>query len=160
MSPDEFFEGMRRLGAAVTVITTSDGTTRGGLTASAVTSLTGEPPTLLACVNRTAGTHELIVGAGRFCVNVLPQSAQQVAEVFAGMTGEHGEERFATGEWRLGEIDQPVLTDALVAFECVVESFVTRGTHDIVIGEARAVHTGPEADPLLYMDRKFGTFAG
>lgn len=159
MSPEDFFDGMRHLAAAVNVITTSDGTTRGGLTASAVTSLTGEPPMLLACVNRNAGTHGLIESAGRFCVNVLPQSARDIAEVCAGMTGEHGEERFNTGDWREGEIGQPVLASALVAFECEVESFVSRGTHDIVVGTVQAVHIGPEGDPLLYMDRKFGTFA-
>ncbi len=158
MSPEQFFEGMSRLAAAVNVVTTSDGTTRGGLTASAVTSLTGEPPMLLACVNRTAGTHSLLVDCGRFAVNVLPASAVEVAMTFAGMAGLQGEERFGVGDWVTGEIDQPVLADALVSFECVVESLVTRGTHDIVIGEVRAVHLGPDAEPLLYLGRQFGTF--
>lgn len=156
---EAFFEGMRRLAAAVDVVTVADGDHRGGLTASAVTSLTVDPPMLLACVNRSASSHALIVDAGRFAVNVLPATDREVAAAFAGMTGLNGEDRFSVGEWRVGDLGQPVLATALVSFECVIESLVGRSTHDIVIGEVRAVHLGEKADPLLYMDRAFGTFA-
>jgi flavin reductase (DIM6/NTAB) family NADH-FMN oxidoreductase RutF len=76
------------------------------------------------------------------------------------MTGLEGDERFSVGEWQVGDLGQPILTTALVSFECVIESLVGRSTHDIVIGEVQAVHLGPKADPLLYMDRSFGTFGG
>lgn len=155
---DDFFEGMRRLAAAVNIVTVAHGDERGGLTASAVTSLTADPPMLLACVNRTAGSHALIVEAGRFAVNVLPQADVEVAKCFAGMTDLTGDGRFVVGDWREGELGQPILASALVSFECVIESLVGRSTHDIVIGEVRAVHLGPKAEPLLYMDRAFGTF--
>lgn len=156
---DDFLEGMRRLAAAVDVVTVADGDRRGGLTASAVTSLTVDPPMLLACVNRSASSHALIVDAGRFAVNVLPAGDQGVAAAFAGMTGLEGDDRFSVGEWREGDLGQPILTTALVSFECVIESLVGRSTHDIVIGEVQAVHLGEKTDPLLYMDRSFGTFA-
>jgi flavin reductase (DIM6/NTAB) family NADH-FMN oxidoreductase RutF len=156
---EDFLEGMRRLAAAVTVVTVAHGETRGGLTASAVTSLTADPPMLLACVNRTATSHALIVDAGRFAVNVLPAADAEVAKCFAGMTDLEGPGRFVVGDWRDGDLGQPVLESAVVSFECVIESLVSRSTHDIVIGEVRAVHLGPSADPLLYMDRAFGTFS-
>ena len=156
---DDFLEGMRRLAAAVNILTVAHGDDRGGLTASAVTSLTAEPPMLLACVNRTAGSHALIVEAGRFAVNVLPASDKGVAECFAGMTDLQGADRFIVGDWRDGDLGLPILGTALASFECVIESLVSRSTHDIIIGEVRAIHLGEKAEPLLYMDRAFGTFA-
>ena len=58
VNSDDFREGMRQLAAGVTIVTTSIGDQRIGLTATAVCSLSAEPPMLLACVNREAGAHD------------------------------------------------------------------------------------------------------
>ncbi|MFM7345301.1 MAG: flavin reductase family protein, partial [Tagaea sp.] len=73
-SPDlasDFKAGMRRLGAGVTIVTSFDGKSRAGLTATAVCSLSAEPPQLLVCVKRQAWPNGVIARAKRFCVNVL-----------------------------------------------------------------------------------------
>ena len=49
-----FRNGMSLLGGAVTVITTDGDAGRFGFTATAVTSVTDEPPTLLVCMKATA----------------------------------------------------------------------------------------------------------
>lgn len=156
---DDFLAGMRRLASAVTVVATAKGSLRGGLTASAVTSLTAEPPTLLACVNRDAGSHPLLLEVGRFSVNVLGRDQEDVAGAFAGFGGLEGAERFDVGTWADGVLGLPVLEGALASFECVVDEVVVRSSHDVLIGTIEAVHL-PEvaADPLLYLDRSFGGF--
>ena len=55
----------------VTIVTTSIGEQRNGLTATAVCSLSAEPPMLLACVNREAGAHDPTLQSRVFCVNLL-----------------------------------------------------------------------------------------
>ena len=157
---EEFVSGMQRLAAAVTVVATEVDGVRGGLTASAVTSLTAEPPTLLACVNRDAGSHRLLLDAGRFSVNVLARDQEEVAGTFAGFSGLDGPERFSVGAWRAGELGLPVLDGALACFECTVDEVVVRSSHDVFIGAIEAVHLADgRTDPLLYLDRSFGGFA-
>ena len=54
VSRQEFRDAMARLGAAVNIITTDGAAGRGGITATAVCSVTDDPPTLLVCLNRTS----------------------------------------------------------------------------------------------------------
>ena len=79
-----FKKGMRHLAASVTLITTRHRQQRGGLTATAVCSVSAEPPQLLVCVNKTASAHDPIGHAGFFCVNILSPQHRKIAERFAG----------------------------------------------------------------------------
>lgn len=51
---NQFRAAMSRLGAAVNIITTDGVAGRHGMTASAVCSVSGEPATLLGCINRAS----------------------------------------------------------------------------------------------------------
>ena len=66
-----FTAGMRHLAAGVTLVTTAGGGSRAGLTATAVCSVSAEPPQLLACVNREADAHRLLLATGHLAVNLL-----------------------------------------------------------------------------------------
>jgi flavin reductase (DIM6/NTAB) family NADH-FMN oxidoreductase RutF len=72
---------MRRFPAAVTVITTSADGVDVGMTATAVTSLSVQAPSLLVCINRTSGFHKQIEGSGCFCVNILRVLAESLSQV-------------------------------------------------------------------------------
>jgi flavin reductase (DIM6/NTAB) family NADH-FMN oxidoreductase RutF len=74
--------GMRRLAAGVSIITTEHHGERYGMAATAVTSVSAEPPTLLVCIGRSGSSHEPIRESGRFCVNVLAETDRAVAEGF------------------------------------------------------------------------------
>ncbi len=88
----DFRQGMSRLGAAVNLITSDGPEGRHGMTASAVCSITDDPPTLLVCVNRTNRSHDVFNGNGNLCVNVLAGRHQALSNAFAGRGGE---DRFA-----------------------------------------------------------------
>ena len=62
---------MRQVPGAVTVVTTVHEGTRGGLTATAVCSVSADPPQILVCVNRSSSAEAVIVAAGRFGVSFL-----------------------------------------------------------------------------------------
>ncbi len=153
-----FVDGMRHLASGVSVVTAGSGGDRNGMTASAVCSLSAEPPSLIACLSRDAGTCSRVADFGRFCVNVLGRDHEQLANVFAGRTDLVGEARFAVGRWETGRLDVPVLTDALVAFECEVATIHEHATHCIVVGLVQDVRvSGNGSRPLVYHD---GTFCG
>ena len=66
--------GMRQLAGAVNIITSLHAGKPWGMTATAVCSASAEPPTVLVCINQSAATHQAILEAGIFCVNVLRDS--------------------------------------------------------------------------------------
>src|SRR6516162_11316129 len=75
---------MRRFPAAVSVITSADETRRHGMTATAVTSLSLDPPSLIACINRTTLLHDIMLTARHFCVNVLRKDQAELSSAFSG----------------------------------------------------------------------------
>ncbi|MCW5748494.1 MAG: flavin reductase family protein [Alphaproteobacteria bacterium] len=151
-----FKTGMRHLAASVCLITTRHGAERGGLTATAVCSVSAEPPQLLVCVNREASAHPLIV-ASRICaVNVMAPGHRKIAERFAGMDGVEGDARFVDlGEWGTLVTGAPVLKGCPVTFDCRVVSTTVAGTHTIVIGEIVGVTLDASCKPLLYAGGAF-----
>lgn len=157
VDPAAFRAGMREFAAGVTLITTGTGTERRGLTATAVCSMSVEPPSLIACVQVTAAAHAEIVRSGRFAVNILAAHHEPLARRFAGMTGVHGSERFEEGYWTTLATGVPVLADAVTAFDCVVLSAIDRGTHTLFIGGVKAVRTDAERPSLVYRASAFTT---
>src|SRR5690606_21647567 len=110
-----FRMAMRHVAATVYAVTTGHGGGRYGILATAVSSLSFDPPSLLVCVNRSASLHAPLASAETFCVNVLGLGNRDVAEHF--MQGP-GEERFAVGEWEEEEWGVPVLASAQSSFIC------------------------------------------
>jgi len=154
---ESFKRGMRRLAAGVTIITTIHDGERNGLTATAVTSLTVEPPQLLVCVNRSAAAHDLIHKGATLCVNVLALEHRELAARFAGVDGIHGPERFLEGGWTRLKTGSPVLVDAIAAFDCVVAETVDVATHTIFIGRVVEMRVRDDGDALVYEAGSFGS---
>ncbi len=151
-----FKKGMRHLAASVTLITTRDGDLRGGLTATAVCSVSAQPPQILVCVNKSASAHDPIGKAGFFCVNILAPDHRKIAERFAGMDGVEGDERFKDmGEWSTLTTGAPVLKGCPVSFDCKLVAELSAGTHTIYIGQIVDIALEAEAMPLVYADGNF-----
>ena len=79
-----FRAAMRRIAATVTIVTAHDGERHHGMTATAVTSLSMAPPSLLVCINKKTFLHDIMLKADSFCVNVLHQDHAELSAVFSG----------------------------------------------------------------------------
>lgn len=145
-----FKRGMRHLAAAVTVITAEHAGECRGLTATAVCSVSADPPTLLACVNRESSAHPWIDAGSRFCVNVLAAEHMALSRTFGGAGSVA--ERFARAQWTRLATGAPALVGALAAFDCIVERRIEAGTHTVFFGRVVAVEITPDREPLLYAD--------
>lgn len=159
ISEDQFKQGMRQLASAVNVITVDHDGQRDGLTATAACSVSAEPPQLLICVNRDALAHDLIEGAGAFCLNILSKDQEDVAMRFAGMDGADRADRYGLGSWTTLETGAPVLEGTLVSFDCTITQQVAAGTHSIFIGEIVAATKTGGGRPLMYGEGQFTTLA-
>jgi flavin reductase (DIM6/NTAB) family NADH-FMN oxidoreductase RutF len=125
-----------------------------GLTANAVASLSLDPPLVLACVDLTADSHDCIISAGAFSINVLDSEGERLARRFAAWDLD---EKF-TGIAHHPELSgAPVLDVALAWVDCRLRETHAGGDHSIFIGEVLA-GDAREGTPLLYYRSGYGRF--
>lgn len=154
-TPEDFKEGMRHLVGGVTIICTRHEGKSYGLTATAVCSVSAQPPLLLVCLNGAGASRKAVSRAGAFSVNLIGQRHTDLARRFSRALPDA--DRFAEGEWRAGAEGVPVLADSLASFECTVAREIESGSHHIFIGAVRKVSVSRDVDPLFYLRGDFMT---
>lgn len=149
---DDFLEAMRRIAATVSIISTVDGDDQWvGMTASSVTSVSMDPPSLLVCLNRAGRTHDVVKQTGRLCVNVLANTQSELCANFARPGPKT--EGFSDGDWELHN-GLPSLRSCQVMIFCRVVRHIVHGTHGIFIADVEAVNFGTRPiKPLVYLNR-------
>jgi flavin reductase len=146
-----FRRAMRGVAATVTVITAvgRDGR-RYGLTATAFSPVSMNPPTLLACINTTASLHNALLESRQLCVNVLRVAHKPLVGPFSGTL--KGDDRFSVGDWAANDDGLPYLPDAQSNIFCRVDQLILVATHTVAVARVTGVRTGELAEPLLYLN--------
>lgn len=153
VSEDQFKAIMSKFGAGVTVVTTVDGEGKlWGLTATAFSSVSMNPPLCLVCVDKKAGSHGALTQSRKFAVNVLNDKQEDISNTFASRS----DDKFADVKWEKGpSTGSPVFPEALGWMDCEVRDIVAAGDHDIFVGELMAAQVS-EGNPLLYFGGAYG----
>lgn len=149
----QFRHVVGHLPSGVTVVTTAAGGRRHGMTASSVTSLSMDPPMMLACINNAVPTADAVTASGRYVVNVLGEHQGELARQFATAS----RDKFRDVSVRTGALGLPLLADALAHLECEVAERVVGGTHTIFLGRVVSATAG-DGQPLTYFRGGFGRF--
>lgn len=150
---DTFRHAMAGLAAAVNVITSDGPGGRAGFTATAVCSVSDDPPTLLVCLNRSASVHAAFTANATLCVNTLAHGQHELSNLFGGKTAMA--ERFGAAQWHTWVTGAPVLEGAAASFDCQVTQTVSVGTHDILFCQVVALERQGDAAGLVYFDRQY-----
>lgn len=146
---------MSRWCTGVSVITSFDGAQVAGSTANALTSLSLEPPMLIACFDTTARTLETVRASGRLCVNVLAADQLEVSRLFATKLSQ--DEKFAGVSHRF-VADVPVLDGCLAYIVCEVVEEAEGGDHIIVFGRPLVGAYDDLKDPLVFYKSRYWDF--
>lgn len=136
------------------MVTTAHEGMEAGLTVSSMCSVCADPALLLVCVNLDNDFCTLAEQSGYFAVNILPSHCMELATIFAGLGDPPDQSRFETGAWTTLSTGAPILSNALVALDCKVDSTLVKGSHRVFFGEVLDVRT-TSGEPLLYTDRRF-----
>lgn len=156
MDPELLRRILRRFAAGVTVITSvNDAGAPVGMTATAFSSVSLDPPMVLVCVNATARTRHAIEGSTGYGVNILAEDQGAIARQFASQVAD----KFDGVAWRNGTTGVPLIEGALATLECRVAQAVEAGTHVVYIGSVLGGED-PGGDPLLYFDGAYRTLGG
>lgn len=149
MDAARFRDAMSRLASGVSVVTSIDAEGNPcGLTATAVCSVSLEPPMVLACLATSSATHDAVESAERFAINFLARDQADHARRFSTSAGD----KFDGVDWQEGVTGCPVIPGALAACECELDRSVAAGDHTVFLGRVVTVRSGdgPSSDPLVY----------
>jgi flavin reductase len=152
---DSFRDSMAHLGAAVNIVTTCGPAGRCGFTASAICSLTDDPPTLIVCMNRNSKQNAAFKANAVACVNTLTANQRDLSEIFAGRNGLDMPQRFAAADWTEMATGAAVLKNALVSFDCQIEQTLEIGTHSLFVCRVLALTPCRNEMALMYFKRTF-----
>ena len=154
ITQEEFRAALGRFASGVTVVTTKDA--KGefhGITVSAFCSVSLEPPMVLICIEKTAGSHPALEESAVFVVNILREGEAEFSELFASSRTE----KFDLVQWTPGIEGVPVLDNALATLECRVKFSYHGGDHSIFVGDVENI-TADEGRPLTYFRGRYGRF--
>ena len=150
VSPEQFKRVMRRFAANVNVITSAVGQLKNGMTATAVCSVSADPPSALIIVNKTNRSHGIIDETRAFAVNVLSSAQRDLANQFSAKLADP----FAGVPHMIGRTGCPLISGTDAHIECVVINQMDVGSHTIFVG--RIVSTGAaDGEPLLYHEGRY-----
>ncbi|MGB1090847.1 MAG: flavin reductase family protein [Oceanobacter sp.] len=156
VSADDHKYGMRHFAIGVTIISAANESERAGLTATAVCSVTAEPPRLVVFVNKNVQASDMILESGALCVNVLASDQEEVAKAFAGMIPDvHGDKRFEYGVWRELVTGAPTLDGSLANFDCRVVKVFDESTHHAFLCEVMSTCERNDGEALIYLNGAF-----
>lgn len=155
VSAAEFIAAMRGTVSGVNIVTTDGAAGRFGVTVSAFSSVSAEPPMVLVCINRRSPASDALAANGCFAVNVLSTSHRDLADVFAGNPRSGIGYDFGAARWNTSTTGAPVLSGAVAGFGCVLATIIDAGTHRIFIGSVVDISVA-DSGPLVYSNRKYG----
>lgn len=151
IDPSDFRRALAQFASGVTAVTTRDESGRPlGLTVTAFSSVSLDPPLVLVCVDERSETHAGFRDSGLFGVSVLAEDQEDVSRQFAWS----GPAKFETTELVAGSMGVPLVAGALAHLECRVVAAHTAGDHTIYVGEIVAMSTRA-GRPLVYNQGRY-----
>ena len=151
----EFRDAVGAFATGVNVITTHGEKTMYGMTASAFSSVSLDPPLVLICIGETAEGAEVIQSNGCFAVNVLSGEQEALSNFFASKSRPRGRDAFKSVDYHQGVTGSPLIDGASAHLDCRLHETHHSGDHLIFIGEVLALSHDPEVEPLLFHGGKY-----
>jgi len=157
ISSDEFKGVLTRWATGVTIVTAHAGDKVHGMTVSAFTEVSLEPPLVLVCADRSSNTLPVIAEGGVFAVNILARDQEALSNKFASKKNEW--KRFEGLEVDRGTTGAPLLRGVVANLDCRVVAAHEHGDHVVYVGEVEELRVF-EREPLLYFGGRYGAFDG
>lgn len=144
---DTFRRVLGNFATGVTVVTgiMPDGRAA-GVTASAFTSVSIDPPLVSVCFDKSTQSLDAFVKGTHFTVNILSNSQKEQSQHFA----RRAENKFDGVDYQIGENGCPVLPGSLAVVQCAREAMHDTGDHWLIIGRVEHLDSAQSDDPLIH----------
>jgi flavin reductase (DIM6/NTAB) family NADH-FMN oxidoreductase RutF len=155
IAADDFRRVLGHFATGVTILTTCDNDARPtGLTASAFSSVSLDPPLVLICVDHKSQSYPALRERGCFAVNILSAEQQAISRRCASSRLD----KFDEVPHKISDLGLPLIDGAIAQLECTTVSMHVEGDHTIFVGrvERARAHSG---EPLLYFRGQYQQLA-
>lgn len=151
---DVFRQTLGKFASGVTVVTVTDvDGSHHGLTVSAFSSLSLNPPYILICIDKRSSSIPVIERVKAFGVNILASDQQHLSNQFASKR----EDKFTGVSFEKGPLGMPLLDGALANVECSLTQAVDGGDHVIFIGQMESSSLDDLKQPLVYFSGNYAS---
>ncbi len=157
VSPERYRQALGRWASGVTIVTSRAGERVHGMTVSAFSSVSLDPPLVLVCADKTSDTYAVIAEAGFFAVNILSSEQQELSDRFASKKDE--DRRFVGLETHEAVTGAPLLPGCLAHLDCQLVATHDAGDHVIYVGRVEAVEEDAAREPLLHFQSAYRALA-
>ncbi len=157
IASEEFKKLLGRWTTGVTIVTTRGGEKIHGMTVSAFSEVSLDPPLVAVCCDESSNTQLLMAKSGVFAVNILARGQEALSNKFASKTDEW--RRFDDVSWDTEATGAPILSDTVAALDCRVVATHDVGDHVLYVGEVEAWRVDEAREPLLYQSGSYGRFS-
>lgn len=155
VQPDTFRKALGHFASGVTVVTMASDVRKTGLTVSAFSSVSLEPPLILVCINKDSNALDLLRETKVFAVNFLASDQTAVSNQFASRT----DDKFQSIPYHASPMGAPILDHALGYVECTLVQEVEAGDHCVYIGQVESADVDDSKQPLLYYHGRYESLA-
>lgn len=153
---ERFKQALSHWVTGVTIVTARAEDRIHGMTVSAFTEVSLDPPLVLVCADVRSNTHTVIAAGEVFAVNVLAPDQAPLSNRFASKKDE--DERFEGLDYEIGETGAPLIANCVANLDCRLVAAHPHGDHVIYVGEVVEVRLR-DREPLLYHAGAYGTFS-
>src|SRR5690606_10319223 len=121
---EQFIHAMSGVFSSVSIVATGRGSNRLAVTASAVSSVSADPPMLLVCLQRRSPVCSAITMNGHFSLNILAEDQEEQSQIFSGRCPAHLAYKFNDRDWEQVPPGLPVLKGSVANFVCRLHQFI------------------------------------
>lgn len=154
VTPDELRQALRQFASGVTIVTAEHDDQLYGITVTAFSSISIDPPVIMVSINNSSPLAGIIIDAEHFAVHILTEAQQELSARFA--VSLPGEEKYRNLQIERGASGAPRLAGALAVLECTLDQTLEVGTHTLMFGRVVHANSNPDPDsPLIYYHRSY-----
>ena len=139
------------LTTGIYVLTVREGERRHGMSSSWVTQVSGDPPLLMAAVDRRHQTHAVLARTGSFALNVVGARGRHLEDYFYSSAAQRPD-NLAAVACDESPAGLPYLRDALSSLECRVRAQHVAGDHTLFVAEVTDAVVRATDRPLTSLD--------
>lgn len=144
-------EALCEITTGIYVLTVSEGSLRHGMSSSWVTQVSGDPPLIMAAVDKRHFSHDIVERQGVFGLNVVGGNGKALEDYFFSAAA-HTPNNLGAFAYDLGETGAPLLRLAMAVFECRVVGSYPAGDHTLFIASIVRAEVRERDRPITSLD--------
>ena len=152
---EDFRIALTKLVYPVAIVSGLDsGNNRSAITVSSLTSISFEPPSLLVCINKESSFSSAVKKNNFVNINLLHPSQKEISTICSNPNKKL--ERFNNEFWSYDKNNIPYLKSSQSVLFSKIESYISYGTHYIVVMKIfKTLNLRESLEPLLYGNQKY-----